>query len=239
MVGHLQDPGAEEVGPPEEVVLSGDLDVAGEQHGPAVVADPQHERGVVQFAVGSAVRAPGGRGEDVDDEFADHGLLPGLRLMHRDVAGHGSGADAVLVLGVFRHRPVPQRPDRHVPEHPVDARDVVGVRMAEDEQVDPDAPASKPAPRRVVPADVDENPHTAPLDQDRVPLTDIDRGHGQDGRQTRRQRYEARQQHHRRRHSCGPRGAARGTCARPQHQGHARGRCGEHGQWCGGGDHRA
>lgn len=239
VVGDLQQARTQEVGAPEQIPLPRDLDVPGEQDRSAVVADPQDQRGVVQFAVGPAVRTARRRGEDVDGEFADHGPLPGLRLMHRDVAGRGGGADPVLVLGVFRHRPVPQCPDRHVPEHLVDAPDVVGVRMAEHEQVDPDAPASKPPPRRVVPADVDQDPRAAALDQDGVPLADVDGGDGQGGRQTGWQRDEPGQQDHRGRHGRGPRSAARRAGTRPQHQ---RGpRCGRGGQrqWRGGRDHGA
>lgn len=219
VVGNLQQARTKEVGAPEQIPLARDLDVSGEQDRPAVVADSKDQRGVVQFAVGPAVRTARRRGEDIDGEFADHGPLPGLRLVHRDVAGHGSGADAVLVPGVFRHRPVPQRPDRHVPEHLVDARDVVGVRMAEDEQVDPDAPASKPPPRGVVPTDVDQDSRAAALDQDGVPLAHVDGGDGQGGRQACRQRDEPGQQDHRGCHDGEPRGAACGACPWPQHQG--------------------
>lgn len=133
MVRHLQQAGGQEVGAPEQVALPGDLDVTGEQDRPAVVADPQDERGVVQFAVGPPVGAAGGRGEDVDGEFADHGALACLGLVYRDATSTGGWADPFLLAVVFRHRTVPERPDGDLPEHAVDAPDVIGVRMAEDE----------------------------------------------------------------------------------------------------------
>lgn len=82
-----------------------------------------------------------------------------------------------------RQGPQPHRAHRDGPEHGRNAADVVEVRVGDDEQVEV-APAmvTQPPSGGVVLASVDQDARGRGLHQERVALSDVDRGHRQDGR---------------------------------------------------------
>ena len=111
-------------------------------------------------------------------QVADAGPLPGHGFDDRDVAHGGGLPDLFLERGVGVDGAHPHRPDRHARQHGRQAGGVIGVRVAEHHQVQAgDAATSQPRGHLVlVRAPVDQDPRAAPLDQDRIALSDVDRG---------------------------------------------------------------
>lgn len=186
MVGDLQDLRRQPVAADrrEQVRLRLPLDVAREQHPPSVPRHPQHHGGVVRLRLSPTVGTPRRRPEHLDDEVTEPGHLTadggaqrpaGLddrprRLLEAAVA---AGQGAAPQRGDVRHRDDVGQPT-----------DVVGVRVARDEQVEPPPPGRpQPPGGRVVDAGVHQQADAGGLHEHRVPLPDVDRGHreGADG----------------------------------------------------------
>jgi len=180
VVRDLQDAGAQQVGTPEQLALSGDLHVTGQEHRSCVIGDPKHQRHVVELAVGPPERAARLRAEDLDDEPADPGLLTRNRLVDRDATIRRGAAHVMVVLVTVGHGAVPDGMYTHVVQDVLEATDVILVRMAEDQEVDRDPTAAQPPRRGIVLADVDEHTRSPAFDQDGIALTDVDRGDRQD-----------------------------------------------------------
>jgi hypothetical protein len=162
----------------EQVGLGSHLDVAGGEDAPTVVADPHHDRGVVELAARPAVRTAWRRVEDLDGHVPNHREL----TRDRGADGHATvlrNLDHLGSLGeVRRERSVPDGADAEVAEDVRYAADMVEVRVGHDHQVEV-APTVAPEPRRrrLVLTGVDQDARPWGLDQEGVSLPDVDGGH--------------------------------------------------------------
>jgi len=181
VVRDLQEPRAETTRRPTlQVLLSLDLDVAGQQRDATPPRDPEHERGVVGFAPRPAERTSGWRGQDLDLELRDPSDLAGRGLGHV-----GPGATG-RVSGRGHQRPLerdgtpPELRDGRPSEHRGHATEVIGVGVADDQQVETSvAVASQPRGCGIAVARIHEEGGARSLDQDRVALSHVDGGHAQ------------------------------------------------------------
>lgn len=180
VVWHLQQAGAQRGRCREQARLGLALGVAGEQRASRSLVDAQDERHLVHLGVRPREGRPAVRSEDVHRQAAHRGPLARHRLVDDDTScpREGPQVDGGVVLV---DRPQPQGPDPHPVEDGGQATDVVGVRVAEDDEVQPpDPPSTEPAGDLVLvrPA-VDQDACPAALDQQRVALPNVDGGDGQ------------------------------------------------------------
>jgi hypothetical protein len=181
MVRHRHELGREPVRPAsEQILLAGTFHVAGEQGASAAVRDAQDRRGVVQLARRMAERPAARWMEDLDLQVTDHDHTADAR--HLDVhAPTGGHREHLVHLGQLgRLGSVPHRTHPHALEHGGHTTDVVEVRVGHDQHVEPpSAVAAQPTRRSVIAAGVDEQSSARRLDQERVPLSDVDGRHRQ------------------------------------------------------------
>ncbi len=163
---------------PEQCPMGGRAGVARQQHAAARAVDAKHQRGLVLLAVQPLVGARVGRSQHAQAEVADHDLLP----TDWCVDGHGGRSRVLQHLGERRRwrRVARALPDRgHVDGREDGGRPtgVVLVAVRQDEEVEDARPvASQPAGGPAVPPGVHEHGGPCRRQQERIPLTDVDRG---------------------------------------------------------------
>ena len=181
--------------PAGEDCLDPGLDVAGEQESPPGGLAQQDDRGVVDRRAvleGAGRHRPRIRPQRHQGDIVERDAVPGGQAPVRH-AVVGDPLDERLVAGAVAGEPAHQDPPDPVAiEHDREARDVVLVRVGQDQQVEPPVPGREPAVERaqqtlgVRPA-VDEG--TGPMsafDEDRVALADIEHGDRRDAPRLRR-----------------------------------------------------
>ncbi|MDP9023225.1 MAG: hypothetical protein M3N57_11155, partial [Actinomycetota bacterium] len=180
MVWDFEEPGAQQVRGAEQVGLRRTFHVAGQQRHACAVGDPQDQRGLVGLAVRRAV-GPSRRGpENLDPDGPDRRALPGDRCHDRHGCARGAAEQAGHRREVAVERGDPDRADPTLVEHRGQAVGVVGVGVGQDDQVQiTRARAPQPAGGPPVGAAVHQDPHAGRIDQQRVTLPDVDRGHDQ------------------------------------------------------------
>ncbi len=187
MVGHLEDVRPQGVRASHQVPLRVALDVTGQQDGPPRPCHAQHDGQLVPLPVRPAVGAAGRRMQHLDRQAAEPRPLTGDRAMHRHTLGERIG-DERLGSVIVGRRSGPELADHDVVEHVGQSVEVVGIRVGQDDEVDPVAAgASEVVDRRPVGPAVHEQPHARRLHEDRVPLPDVD-GHDAQARRHRRSR---------------------------------------------------
>jgi hypothetical protein len=201
MVRDLQVVDAQQVRATQQPRLGSDLGVAGQQGAAAVEVDPQDDRVLVAVERQAPV---GGWRQDRHLGAAQGEALPFVDALERHAAGRG---DALGLGGGQRdvrrqrRRPDEQHPDRQGGEDGGQPAGVVVVRVGHEDGVErADAPLAEPCEGDVrFGSAVDEEADGAAgvvghLDEDRVPLTDVEGGDRQvldrRGRLHRRERRE-------------------------------------------------
>lgn len=209
MVGHLEQTRTQQRRAREHPGLSRQLRITGQQRHTAGMADPQHQRRVVGLARRILEGAARRWTDDLDEGSAQLELLPGHRMLDRNAPFGDQLPDLVRLGQVGRDRVLPERVDGNGPQHGRDTADVVEMRVRDHQQVEVvDSALTQPSGRTIVAAGVDEDPRAVlGLHEDRVTLTDIDRGDDQPrDRWDPRRQHDGEGQHHRDRsgHEAGP-----------------------------------
>jgi hypothetical protein len=178
VVWHDEHLGREALGhPAQQVPLRRALDVPSEEDPSAAPARPEHDRRLVELAPRPGVRTARLRAEDLDDEVAELDRAAGDRRDDRHPPLGGRREDPSGLVALDPDRGHPHRPDGDALEDRRRTTGMVRVGMRDDEEVDaapalPDEPVGGPG----VLAGVDEHPHPGRLEQQGVPLADVDRG---------------------------------------------------------------
>lgn len=177
---------------PQQLRLSTALDVTGEQDSGPVSTHPQHDGRLVQLAPCAEERSARRWGEDLEGEVTERDGRPRDRDHDRDPASGRRLAHAHRLVAVGPDGRHPDRSDLHALDHGRDATGMVEVGMGHDDEVEPmpsfpDEPVGGPT---VLPR-IDEDPDPCALEEEGVPLADID--DRQRERHVRRRRTETQQ----------------------------------------------
>lgn len=184
VVGHDEDLGLERTRrEPQELRLGAALGVTGEQDACAVAARPEDDRRLVEFAAGAEERPTRRRGEDLEREVAERDGRPGDRDHDRDPASRRRLPHAHRLVAIGPDGRHPDRSDLHAFEDGRHATRMIEMGMRHHHEVEvapslPDEPVGGPT----ILAPVDEDPDPWGLQEERVPLTDVDGRDRQPGR---------------------------------------------------------
>ncbi|MEY3019720.1 MAG: hypothetical protein RLZZ272_704 [Actinomycetota bacterium] len=177
-MGHDEDVGLETLGDgSQERELRARLGVTREQHPTAGVARPQHDRRLVRFAPSVGERAPGWWREHLQGEIGEDDRATGDRDDHRHASGRGRLARSHRVRSIRPDGRHPHGTHRDPLQDRRGTADMVRMGVRDDEEVDA-APILPYEPVRctVVLPRIDEDPDPGGLEEQRVPLADVDRG---------------------------------------------------------------
>ncbi len=177
VVGNLQQARAQAGGCGQQVVLSRTFDVAGQERDPPSPSEAQHYRGLVLLAVGPAVGTACGWSENVQTQSPDRRASTRSGVRDRNLARLGLVEQLCDTRKIARQSRQPERPHPGLGEHGGKAIGVVGVRVAEDDEVEvPLGRAAQPTTRFRVGSPIHEDAGSRRLDEDGIALPDVDGG---------------------------------------------------------------